>query len=89
MGAYRRSFSDDCDLGVYTLRYAHPSPILGWKSIPLCARPIGPVLSTPVAVTWGEGVGGELVATLASDTLIIYGYGLGMHAVRFGSVQCA
>ena len=33
-GADRRSFSDDCDLGVYTSRYAHPPPILGWKSIP-------------------------------------------------------
>ena len=84
-----RSFSDDCDLGVYTSRYAHPSPILGWKPIPACARPIGPALSTPVAVTRGEGVGGERAAILASDTHSIYEYGLCMHAVRFGSVQRA
>ena len=74
--ADRRSFSDDCDLGVYTSRYAHPSPILPWKSIPVYARPIGPALSTPVAVTRGEGVGGERAAILASDTHSAYEYGL-------------
>ena len=85
-GAFWRSFSDNCDLGVYTSRYAHPSPILGQKSIPLCARPIVPALSTPVAVTRGEGVGGQRAAILASETHSIYDYGLYMHAVRFGSV---
>ena len=88
-GAFWGSFSDDCDLGVYTSRYAHPSPILGQKSIPLCARPIGPALSTPVAVTRGEGVGGERAAILASDTHSIYEYGLCMHVVRLGSVHRA
>jgi hypothetical protein len=66
-----------------------PSLILGQKSIPLCARPIGPALSTPVAVTRGEGVDGERAAILASDTHIIYEYGLCMHAVRFSSVHHA
>ena len=84
--ADRRSFSDDCDLGVYTLRYTHPYPILAGKSIPVDVHPIGPVLSTPVAVMWGEGVGGQRAAILASETHIIYEYGLCMHAVRFGSV---
>ena len=92
-GADRRSFSDDCNLGVYTSRYAHPSPILPRKSIPACARPIGPALSTPVAVTQGEGVGGEHAAILASDMHSIYEYGLCMHVVahvvRFGSVHRA
>ena len=82
-----RSFSDDCDLGVHTSRYAHPSPILGWKPIPVCARPIGPALSTPVAVTRGEGVGGERAAILASDTHSTSEYGLCMHAGRFSSVH--
>ena len=83
------SCADDCDLGVYTSRYVHPSLILPRKSIPVCARPIGPALSTPVAVTQGEGVGGERAAILASDTHSIYEYGLCMHVVRFGSVHRA
>ena len=49
---------------------------LGNQFIPVCARPIGPALSTPVAVTQGEGVGGERAAILASETHSIYEYGL-------------
>ena len=82
--ADRRSFSDDCDLGVYTSRYTHPPPILAGKSIPVDARPIGPVLSTPVAVTRGEGVG---LGYAPDAPLLVHGT-LGM-IVAFGAALTA
>ena len=69
------------------MRYTHPPPILAGKSIPVDACPIRPVLLMPVAVTQGEGVGGQCMAFLASETHSIYEYGLCI-CMQLGSAVC-
>ena len=54
-----RLLLSDCDWVGARLRYAHSHPVLGQKSIPWCVCPIGPELSTPVAVTLEGGVRGQ------------------------------
>ena len=47
-------------------------PILPWPSIPARARPIGPALSTSVAITRGGRVGGQRPTILAFGTDSVY-----------------
>ena len=74
---------------MYTSRYAHPSSILGWKPIPVCACPIRPAQLTRVAVTQEEGVGGQRAAILAFVADSIYADRLCVHAVRSHSARSA
>ena len=88
-GGDRHSLLGNCDWLGARLRYAHSYPVLGQKSIPVRACPIGPELSTPAAVTRGGGVGGKCAAISASDADSIYSAGLCMHVVGSRSVRCA
>ena len=70
------------------LSYTHLSPILGQKSIPLCARLIGRTLLTPAAVTQEEGVGGQRAAILASETHTAC-MNMDYVCMQLGSVVCS